>query len=194
MFARKAGLLRSSLFAVCFLPCVLLGSPKAHADLPVPPAQVLQEELARVGVERFTSADYHPGLVRHIVMFRYALGVSDAQKAEIRDHFLALRHLCLRHGHPYVLSIETGTQRSGEGADYGLEQAFIVTFSSEGDRNYYVGQPVVTDASYYDPAHQAFKNFVAPFLNSTNGAVVFDYYLYTQPPGFEPVQTEEPQP
>ncbi len=173
----KACLLRSTLLSICFLPCLLLGARPARADLPVPPAETLRQELARVGVERFTSSSYHPGLVRHLVMFRYTLGTSDAQKAEIRDRFLDLQHLCMHDGRRYVLHIETGTQRSGEGADEGLEQAFIVTFASEGDRNYYVGQPIVTDDRFYDPAHQTFKDFVAPFLNSTNGAVVFDYYL-----------------
>jgi hypothetical protein len=33
-------------------------------------------------------------------------------------------------------------KNSCEGAARNLEQGFIVTFRSEGDRNYYVGQPV----------------------------------------------------
>lgn len=66
-------------------------------------------------------------------------------------------------------------ETSGEGADQGLEQGFIVTFNSEGDRNYYVGQPVVTDSGFYDPKHQAFKDFVGPLLASTAAALVFDF-------------------
>jgi hypothetical protein len=35
-------------------------------------------------------------------------------------------------GFPYITSIETGLQSSGEGADQGFEQIFLVTFKSEG--------------------------------------------------------------
>lgn len=71
-------------------------------------------------------------------------------------------------------SIETGPDISGEGLDQCFEQGFIVAFKSQADRNYYVGQPVVADPSFYDPAHQAFKDFVGPLLDQ-NGAFVFDF-------------------
>ncbi len=184
MFRQTHARTRTNSLLVCFarlavlvLPCVLAGAPQARADLAVPPADTLRAELARVGDARFTSSSYHPGTVRHIVLFRYKVGVTDAQKAEIRERFLALQDQCLHHGRPYILSIETGIQRSGEGADQGLEEGFLVTFRSEGDRNYYVGKPIVTDDRFYDPAHQAFKDFVGPFLHDTIGALVFDYYL-----------------
>jgi len=134
----------------------------------------LKAELAKVGVARFTAPDYRPGLIRHIVLFRYAPGVTEAEKQDAKERFLALKTLCKRDGQNYIVSIETGSEISGEGADQGLEQGFIVTFHSQGDRNYYVGQPVVTDASYYEPAHQAFKDFVGPLLDR-NGALVFDF-------------------
>jgi hypothetical protein len=143
-------------------------------------AQQLSDELAKVGVARFTAHDYKPGLVRHVVLFRYGAQVTDGQKLEIRRRFLALRTQAMRAGKPYILSIETGGEISGEGADQGLEQGFIVSFGSQGDRNYYVGQPVVADPAFYDPAHQAFKDFVGPLLHtsvsgSVDGVVVFDF-------------------
>ena len=128
-----------------------------------------------VGVERFTSADYKPGLVRHIVLFRYDRSVSPEQKQEVIRRFLALKTLSKRNGAPFILSIETGSDISGEGLDQCFEQGFIVTFTSQGDRNYYVGQPVVTDPSFYDPAHQAFKDFVGPLIDQGGGAFVFDF-------------------
>lgn len=140
------------------------------------PSDRLKDELNQVGVERFTEAGYKPGLVRHIVLFRYAPSVTPEQKAEVKKRFLALKTQSLRNGRPLIASIETGGELSGEGADQGLEQGFIVTFRSQGDRNYYVGQPVVTDSSYYDPAHQAFKDFVGPLLDQ-NGALVFDFAI-----------------
>lgn len=127
-----------------------------------------------VPVERFTDSAYKPGLVRHVVLFRYAPTVTPEQKAEVKKRFLALRSLSVRNGRPYVVSIETGAANSGEGADQGLEQGFIVTFRSQGDRNYYVGKPIVTDPAFIDSAHEAFKEFVGPLLDQ-NGALVFDF-------------------
>ena len=141
---------------------------------PCSSAERLKQELAMVGVERFTSTDYKPGLVRHIVLFKYNAAVSADQKAEVIRRFLALKTLAKHNGSTYIVSIETGPDISGEGLDQCFEQGFIVTFSSQGDRNYYVGQPVVTDPNFYDPAHQAFKDFVGPLLDQ-NGAFVFDF-------------------
>jgi hypothetical protein len=139
-------------------------------------ADRIKQELADVGVEQFTASDYKPGTVRHIVLFRYASTVTPTEKREVIRRFLALKTLAKRNGKNYIVSIDTGGEISGEGADQGLEQGFIVTFRSQGDRNYYVGQPVVTDANFYEPAHQAFKDFVGPLLDQ-NGAVVFDFAL-----------------
>lgn len=166
-------LLRLSLLSLT----LLVSSMPARADSPSA-ADRLQQELAQVGVQKFTSPGYKPGRVKHIVLFRYQPEVTAAQKHEILRRFVTLRSECRRAGAPYVVSIEAGSQSSGEGVDQGLEQGFIVTFRSEGDRNYYVGQPVVTDAKYYDPAHQAFKDFVGPSLHvpvNPTGVVVFDF-------------------
>lgn len=168
---------------VSFLAVILMsqagcggGSSAAHAQdvEPCSSAERLKQELATVGVERFTSSDYKPGLVRHIVLFKYNSAVTSDQKEEVIRRFLALKRLSKRNGTPFILSIETGPDISGEGLDQCFEQGFIVTFNSQGDRNYYVGQPVVTDPAFYDPAHQAFKDFVGPLLDQ-NGAFVFDF-------------------
>ena len=100
-------------------------------------SQKMQDELAAVGVQRFTATDYKPGLIRHIVLFRYHKNVTATQKEKIKHDFLALKD-SIREGHSYVVAIETGAQNSGEGVDQDLEQGFVVTFRSEGDRNYYV--------------------------------------------------------
>ncbi len=77
---------------------------------------------------------------------------------------------------------ESANELSGEGASQGFEQRIVVTFKSQGDRNYYVGQPVVTDSNYCDPAHQAFKDFVGPLLErddagNVTGVIVMDFKL-----------------
>lgn len=124
----------------------------------------------------FTSHNYHPGIIKHIVLFRYKDNVTPEQKNEVIQRFLKLRD-SKRPGeqHPYVISITTGSQNSGEKASMGFEQAFIVTFSSEGDRNYYVGTPIVEDPVYYDQNHAEFKQFVGPLLENNHGVLVFDF-------------------
>ncbi|MFT8366781.1 MAG: Dabb family protein [Gluconobacter cerinus] len=137
-------------------------------------ATVASQQLARqVGYAHFTAADWHVGTVRHMVMFRYKKDATTAQRAEVSGRFLHLAQDSRRpDGRPVVVSIETGFQNSGEGVEGGLQQAFLVTFRSEGDRNYYVGKPVVTDPAFFDPAHEAFKEFAGPYLDKV---MVFDY-------------------
>ncbi|WP_028032436.1 Dabb family protein [Chelativorans sp. J32] len=135
--------------------------------------QILDKEISEVGVSTFTGADYKPGLIRHIVLFRYKDGTTAEQRQEIRDQFMALAKKATRNGKPYIVSIESGAQNSGEGVSGGFEEGFIVTFSSEGDRNYYVGTPVVTEPKFFDPQHQKFKEFVGPYL-ADSGVLVFD--------------------
>ncbi|GCE81924.1 Dabb family protein [Komagataeibacter diospyri] len=189
--------------AVVAAGCLVLAGT-ARADAPAAPdtagtdtppeAQISDAAHAerliasQVGLVTFTSPGFHPGTVRHIVMFRFLPVITDAQRAEVVRRFMALRQISRRSdGSPVVASIETGAQMSGEGQDEGLQQAFIVTFNSEGDRNYYVGRPVVTDPAYFDPAHEAFKKFAAPFIIST---LVFDYAVpSTHPQRKVPVQT-----
>lgn len=165
--------------SVAVLATVLPLSP-AFADAAVPPADRLHQELATRGEQGLTDRAYHRGVIRHIVLFRYKPATPESTKEQIKKRFLALKQLCKRDGRPYIVSIETGAQSSGEGVDQGLEQGFIVTFSSEGDRNYYVGTPVVSDARYFDPAHQSFKEWVGPHLHepiNPTGVVVFDFQV-----------------
>ena len=77
---------------------------------------------------------------------------------------------------PYTIDIIAGQQISGEAADGGFQQAFIVTFQSLGDRNFYVGEPIVTDPHYYDAQHAEFKTFVQPYL-ANDGVLVFDFVV-----------------
>jgi hypothetical protein len=155
---------------IIFLMALIFLSESTIAEEYV--ATKLAMEQEKVGVATFTSPDYKPGIIRHIVLFKYRDTVSVEQQGEIRSRFMNLGKESKWRGKSYIKSIETGDQISGEGADRGIQQAFIVTFSSEGARNYYVGSPVVKDSNYYDPAHESFKKFVAPFLSE---AIVIDY-------------------
>jgi hypothetical protein len=135
----------------------------------------LAAELREVGVEAFTSRGYRRRTVRHIVLFRYRSEVTPAQRAEVARRFEALA-AAPRDGAPYIESIVSGEQGSGEGAGHGFERAFVVTFSSEGDRNYYVGEPVHDDPDHLDAAHAEFKAFVGRLLQpGADGVLVFDF-------------------
>lgn len=136
-------------------------------------AQQVQAEMRRVGQVRFTAPDFKPGTIRHMVMFRFKPQTTPAERFEVTKRFMELAELSHRmDGKKVILSLETGPQISGENADIGLEQGYLVTFASEGDRNFYVGRPIVTDIRYFDPAHDAFKHFASAYIAQ---AVVFDF-------------------
>lgn len=139
---------------------------------------IAQSQSALIGDEAkaFTASSYRLGRTEHIVLFKYKEDVSEEQRQLIKKKFMALKSASKRNGVPYIASIITGSQNSLEGLSKGYEQGFIVTFRSEGDRNYYVGAPVVSDPQYYDRLHHEFKSFVEPFLNDGgNGVLVFDF-------------------
>lgn len=129
-----------------------------------------------------TASDYRPGLLKHIVLFQYREAITPAQRQEVEDRFHALR-TSTRRGKEYILNIESGPQNSPEGLHRDLEHGFIVTFSSEGDRNYYLGEPLVTDPEFYDRAHHEFKQFVGHHLKP-NGVLVFDFLVERGRPGW----------
>ena len=139
--------------------------------------QKLMSECHAVGAATFTSATYKVGAIKHIVLLRYKSAVTLAQKEEIKQRFFDLKNTAQRHGKPYIDSIVGGEQMSGEGLGGGFDHGFIVTFKSEGDRNYYVGSPIVSASSYYDSAHESFKKYISPLLDlERGGALVFDFH------------------
>lgn len=136
-------------------------------------SHTLQQQAQQIGFSAFTASDYQIGLIKHIVLFRYQPQVSDSEQKLVLNRFLALKQ-STRAGKPYIMDIIAGQQISGEAADGGFQQAFIVTFQSQGDRNFYVGEPIVTDSRYYDAQHAEFKQFVYPYL-ANDGVLVFDF-------------------
>lgn len=135
-----------------------------------------QTALTGAEAKAFTAKDYRPGRTEHIVLFKYKEDITEDQRQLIKKQFMALKNGSKRNGIPYIASIISGTQSSLEGLSKGYEQAFIVTFRSEGDRNFYVGTPAVSDPQYYDQLHSEFKNFIEPFLrDGENGILVFDF-------------------
>jgi hypothetical protein len=133
-----------------------------------------QAALTEVGEEGFVARSYRPGTIRHIVLFRFRPTALLTEVEAVTARFLALADECVRDGRPYIVSIESGPQLSTEGAGEGFDRAFLLTFASEGDLNYYIGRPAVDGPGLFDPAHDAFKAFVGPVLD-TAGVVAFDF-------------------
>jgi hypothetical protein len=128
----------------------------------------LRAEALEVGLARFTASDYRPGTVTHVVLFRYTDAATSDDRAEVARRFHSLA-LTPRHGSPYIVSIVSGPQASAESDSF--EDGFVVTFASLGDRNFYVGEPVIDDPAFFDQAHAVFKAFVGDHLASVE---VFD--------------------
>lgn len=159
---------------MCALILALPALPALASAAADPVAQHLAQEEQRVGVDTFTAHDYKKGTLQHVVLIRFRDGVSAAQRQQIAQQYMALQKQSLRNGKPYIVSIQAGPQFSGEGFSHGLQQAFITTFSSEGDRNYFIGTPVVTDPHHYEPTHAAFKEVFKPVL-ADGGLLSFDF-------------------
>ncbi|MDM8358856.1 Dabb family protein [Pandoraea communis] len=148
----------------------------APVECTLPPAsERLAYRCAQIGERAFTARDYGATPIRHIVLLRFSNDVSIAAREPMIERFLRLKDECLRDGRPYIRSVEHGRQESGEGNGLGFEHAFLMTFESEGDRNFYVGEPIVRDATCFDPVHHAFKADIGPML-APQGALVFDFF------------------
>ncbi|GBQ99535.1 hypothetical protein AA23498_3487 [Acetobacter nitrogenifigens DSM 23921 = NBRC 105050] len=172
-------LLRRSILlaAICLAPtgerAIAQPSQRPHTARPDAAALAAQQLRDQVGLAAFTAPDFRPGTVKHMVMFELRPGATDAQRKMVVQEFLDLARLSRRpNGSTVVQSIETGLQDSGEGVDRGLQLGFLVTFKSQGDRNFYVGRPIVNDPAFFDAAHERYKQKVGALLQQV---VVFDF-------------------
>lgn len=148
--------------------------PPVEYTLPLAQAR-LAHRCAQIGERAFTARDYGAVPLRHIVLLRFANDVPIATREHMIERFVRLKDDCLREGRPYIRSLEHGRQESGEGNGLGFEHVFLMTFDSEGDRNFYVGEPIVHDAACFDPVHHAFKAAIGPTL-APQGVLVFDFF------------------
>jgi len=82
--------------------------------------------------------------IQHIVVFRYQSRMSPHRSAPRTQGALsALKSLAKRDGRSYIVSIvrRQGDQGREGGFDQTFDEAFVVTFKNEADRNYFVGKP-----------------------------------------------------
>jgi hypothetical protein len=133
--------------------------------------------------QQLTDPNYNPGVVKLIMTLRFNSTATAQQKQQAADSVAALINKCVRNGAKYIVDMQYGDQNSKENVERQMQVAFILTFKSEGDRNFFVGRPQITDATYYDPVHERFKNFSSPILqtgstcgpNSPDGLLLFSY-------------------
>ncbi|MFT2750832.1 Dabb family protein [Clavibacter sp. Sh2036] len=140
---------------------------------------------------QLTVRDHVPGLVHHVVLFRLRDDATPADRDDVERRFRALADSPHPDGSgPYIRSLHAGRQSSPEGVGRGFELGFVLTFSSEGDRNLYLGEPLIADPARIDVQHAAFKGFVGRLLApDPHGVLVFDF---TEPEP-EPEPATEPE-
>lgn len=97
-------------------------------------------------------------VLRHVVMFGWKEGTDALYIAKV---VTALNNL--KHKIPTIKSFEWGTNNSPENLNNGLTHCFILTFSSESDR----------DAYLIHPDHKAFVSLLNP---APEKVTVFDYW------------------
>lgn len=99
------------------------------------------------------------GKIVHIVAFKYKKAITDAKKKEIADALVALKGKI-----PQIISIQHGPNISKEGFEKGFNEAFIVTFANEKDRDIYL-------------EHEEHKKFAKRLdgILADKGVFVFDF-------------------
>lgn len=96
--------------------------------------------------------------LRHVVLFKYKETTSPADKKKIEDAFRALPWKISE-----IRSFEWGTNVSVENLSQGFTHCFVLTFSSEKDRDSYL----------VHPAHKEFGNIIGSALDKV---LVVDFW------------------
>jgi hypothetical protein len=98
-------------------------------------------------------------VLRHVVMFQFKDGTPESTIREIEETFAALRRKI-----DAIRDFEWGTDVSVEGKAGGFTHCFVVSFSSEADRDTYLPHP----------AHREFVSLVTPHRERS---LVLDYWV-----------------
>lgn len=96
--------------------------------------------------------------LRHVVLFKFKDGTSEADVKKVEDAFRALPSKIKE-----IKGFEWGTNNSPENLAQGFTHCFFVTFNSEEDRAVYLPHP----------AHKAFGALLGPYLDKV---LVIDYW------------------
>lgn len=97
-------------------------------------------------------------VLRHVVLFKFKEGTTAEQVKQVEEAFRALPGKIKQ-----VKGFEWGTNVSPENLAQGYTHCFVLTFSSDKDR----------DAYLVDPAHKEFGNVLKPYLEKV---LVVDFW------------------
>ena len=100
-----------------------------------------------------------PATVRHIVVFKYKPGATEAQIKQVTDAFVALKTKI-----PGIVSLEHGVNNSPEKHNQGFTHVYQVTFTNAAARDAYLPHP----------AHKAFGALLGT-LGVLEDVFVVDY-------------------
>jgi hypothetical protein len=75
-------------------------------------------------------------MVRHVVVFKYKPGTSEAQIRQVTEAFRGLRSRI-----PGIIGFEDGVNNSPEGKDLGFTHVYLMTFESAAARDAYLPHP-----------------------------------------------------
>ena len=97
--------------------------------------------------------------LRHVVMFKFKESATPANIKTVEEAFAQLPKKITT-----IKSYEWGINSSPEGLNQGLTHCFILTFSSDKDRNDYI----------VHPAHKEFGKILGPYLDKVT---VIDFWV-----------------
>lgn len=155
------------IFFTCMLSALLIYSGTLPAKTP----------------KELTSPNFLAGPVRLVMTLRFNTTATALQKQQAIDSVASMINKCVRNGNKYIMEMQYGNQNSNEPVRRNMEVAFILTFSSESDRDFFVGTPFITDTTLVDPVHHRIKKMLNPLLetglacgpNSPKGLLLFSY-------------------
>jgi len=106
--------------------------PRTFATMMTVALGFLLTTAPSLGAQTATS----PETVRHIVVFKYKPGATEAQIKQVTDAFVALKTKI-----PGVVSIEHGVNNSPEKRNQGFTHVYQVTFTNAAARDAYLPHP-----------------------------------------------------
>lgn len=97
-------------------------------------------------------------MLRHVVLFKFKDGTTDAEVKKVENAFRALPSQIKQ-----IKGFEWGTNNSPENLNQGFTHSFFLSFNREADRAIYLPHP----------AHKAFGEVLKPYLDKV---LVIDYW------------------
>lgn len=140
------------------LACALLLLPLLIACSDAEPAPSSDTDVMSLQTANPDAAPAADSLLRHVVLFRFKEGTSDAELREVEAAFNGLPGQI-----DVIRDYEWGVDSSPEGLAQGYTHCYFLTFASAADRDAYLPHP----------AHKRFGEVVGPHIDAV---LVVDYW------------------